>query len=71
MHLAAGWSFRHRRTVLTGWPPPYSPAEAGQMNASRTVAFASLAPVAAAQDARGRPAPCGRTPSGNRSQTST
>ena len=50
MHLAAGWSFRHRRTVLTGWPPPYSPAEAGQMNASRTVAFASLAPVAAAQD---------------------
>ena len=46
MHLAAGWSFRHRRTVLTGWPPPYSPAEAGQMNASRTVAFASLAPVA-------------------------
>ena len=51
MHLAAGWSFRHRRTVLIGWPPPYSPAEAGQMNASRTVAFASLAPVAAAQDA--------------------
>ena len=45
MHLAAGWSFRHRRTVLTGWPPPYSPAEAGQMNASRTAAFASLAPV--------------------------
>src|SRR5690348_15224286 len=38
MHPAAGWSFRHRRTVLTGWPPPYSPAEAGQMNASRTVA---------------------------------
>ena len=51
MHLAAGWSFRHRRTVLIGWPPPYSPAEAGQMNASRTVAFASPAPVAAAQDA--------------------
>ena len=50
MHLAAGWSFRHRRTVLIGWPPPYSPAEAGQMNASRTVAFASLAPVAAAHD---------------------
>src|SRR6185312_3572041 len=43
MHLAAGWSFRHRRTVLTGWPPPYPPAEAGQMNASRTVAFAGLA----------------------------
>jgi hypothetical protein len=21
MHLAAGWSLRHRRTVLTGWPP--------------------------------------------------
>jgi hypothetical protein len=51
MHLAAGCSFRHRRTVLTGWPPPSSPAEAGQMNASRTAAFASLAPVAAAQDA--------------------
>jgi hypothetical protein len=51
MHLVAGWSFRHRRTVLTGWLPPYSPAKAGQMNASRTVAFASLAPVAAAQDA--------------------
>jgi len=50
MHLAAGWSFRHRRTVLTGWPPPSSPAQAGQMNASRTAAFASLAPVAAAQD---------------------
>ena len=41
MHLAAGWSFRHRRSVLIGWPPPYSPAEAGQVNASRTVAFAS------------------------------
>jgi len=38
MHLAAGWSFRHRRTVLTGWPPPSSPAEASQMNASRTAA---------------------------------
>jgi hypothetical protein len=60
MHLAAGWSFRHRRTVLTGWPPPYPPAQAGQMNASRTVAFASLAP-----------APCGQTPPGNRSQTTT
>jgi hypothetical protein len=45
MHLPAGWSFRHRRTVLTGWPPPSPPAEAGQMNASRTAAFASLAPV--------------------------
>jgi hypothetical protein len=62
MHLAAGWSFRRRRTVLIGWPPPYPPAEAGHMNADRTVAFVSLAPVAAAQDARGRPAPCGRTP---------
>jgi hypothetical protein len=51
MHPAAGWSFRHRRTVLTGWPPPHSPAQAGQINASRTVAFASLAPDAAAQDA--------------------
>ena len=62
MHLAAGWSFRHRRTVLTGWPPPYSPAEAGQMNASRTAAFASLAPVAAAQDApaAARPPVAGR-----------
>src|SRR6266516_2163931 len=62
MHLAAGWSFRHRRTVLIGWPPPYSPAEAGQMNASRTVAFASLAPVAAAQDApaAARPPVAGR-----------
>src|SRR5438034_10425162 len=62
MHLAAGWSFRHRRTVLTGWPPPYPPAEAGQMNASRTVAFASLAPVAAAQDApaAARPPVAGR-----------
>jgi len=62
MHLAAGWSFRHRRTVLIGWPPPYSPAEAGQMNASRTVAFASLAPVAAAQDAPAavRPSVAGR-----------
>src|SRR6266566_6780388 len=62
MHLAAGWSFRHRRTVLTGWPPPYSPAEAGQMNASRTVAFAGLAPVAAAQDApaAARPPVAGR-----------
>src|SRR6266702_4867891 len=39
MHPAAGWSFRHRRTVLTGWPPPYPPAQAGQMNASRTLAF--------------------------------
>ena len=57
MHLAAGWSFRHRRTVLIGWPPPYSPAEAGQMNASRTVAFASLAPAAAAQDAPRPPGP--------------
>jgi len=62
MHLAAGWSFRHRRTVLIGWPPPYSPAEAGQMNASRTVAFAGLAPAAAAQDApaAARPAVAGR-----------
>src|SRR6266566_1056935 len=62
MHLAAGWSFRHRRTVLIGWPPPYSPAEAGQMNASRTVAFASLAPPAAAQDApaAARPPAAGR-----------
>jgi hypothetical protein len=62
MHLAAGWSFRHRRSVLIGWPPPYSPAEAGQMNASRTVAFASLAPVAAAQDApaAARPPVAGR-----------
>ena len=62
MHLAAGWSFRHRRTVLIGWPPPYSPAEAGQMYASRTVAFASLAPVAAAQDApaAARPPVAGR-----------
>src|SRR6185437_3748433 len=61
MHLAAGWSFRHRRTVLIGWPP-YSPAEAGQMNASRTVAFASPAPVAAAQDApaAARPPVAGR-----------
>ena len=61
MHLAAGWSFRHRRTVLPGWPPPYSPAEAGQMN-TRTVAFASPAPVAAAQDApaAARPAVAGR-----------
>jgi hypothetical protein len=38
MHLAAGGSSRHRRTVLTGWPPPYPPAEADQMNASRTAA---------------------------------
>jgi predicted ATPase len=62
MHLAAGWSLRHRRTVLTGWPPPYSPAEAGQMNASRTAAFAGLAPVAAAQDApaAARPPVAGR-----------
>jgi len=62
MHLAAGWSFRHRRTVLTGWPPPYSPAEAGQMNASRTAAFASPAPAAAAQDApaAARPPVAGR-----------
>jgi hypothetical protein len=62
MHLAAGWSFRHRRTVLIGWPPPYPPAEAGRMNASRTVAFASLAPVAAAQDApaAARPSVAGR-----------
>src|SRR5947209_177910 len=62
MHLAAGWSFRHRRTVLTGWPPPCPPAEAGQMNASRTAAFASLAPVAAAQDApaAARPPVAGR-----------
>ena len=62
-HLAAGWSFRHRRTVhLTGWPPPYSPAQAGQMNASRTAAFASPAPVAAAQDvpAAARPPVAGR-----------
>jgi hypothetical protein len=50
MHLAAGRSFRHRRSVLIGWPPLSSPAEASQMNASRTVAFASLAPTAAAQD---------------------
>ena len=72
MHLAAGWSFRHRRTVLIGWPPPYSPAEAGQMNASRTVAFASLAPVAAAQDApaAARPPAAGRPP-GNRPQATT
>src|SRR5437016_1103579 len=62
MHLAAGWPFPHRRTVPIGWPPPYSPAEAGQMNASRTVAFASLAPVAAAQDApaAARPPVAGR-----------
>src|SRR6478672_6542348 len=62
MHLAAGWSFRHRRTVLTGRPPPYPPAEAGQMNASRTGAFASTAPVAAAQDApaAARPPVAGR-----------
>jgi len=64
MHQAAGWSFRHRRTVPTGWPPPYPPAEAGQMNASRTAAFASLAPVAAAQDAPAgaRPPVAGRPP---------
>ena len=54
-HPAAGWSFRHRRTVLTGRPPPYPPAQAGQINASRTAAFASLAPAAAAQDAPREP----------------
>jgi hypothetical protein len=65
MHLAAGWVLPappHRPDRLAF---PVLAAEAGRMNASRTVAFASLAPVAAAQDARGRPAPCGRTPSGN------